>query len=212
MRFVRLLAATAVLACSGLVGQADAAPIIITGTTDDTGMIFEDVWTPKFRLTLAKGNSFTTADVTNFWLGTAYQYFPADPAYGPAWWYVDDNVIGFSECFFTAPGTCQDHQQFAADTAGGIARVNLDATLTPNRLNASFSATFPKPPKPQIESIISIMDNNSIIAETMQANSPYTLMLGGVPEPSTWALMIAGFGMIGATMRRKVQKQIPVGV
>lgn len=211
MRFVRLLAALVTLMFSGLIGQAHAGPIIITGTTDDTGMIFEDVWTPKYRLTLANGNTFTTADVTNFWIGSAYQYFPADPAYGPAWWYVDENVLGFSECFFTAPGSCYDHQQFAADTAGGIARVDLDATLTPNRLNASFSATFPKPPKPQIESIISIMDNNSIIAETTQANSPYTLMLGGVPEPATWGLMIMGFGAIGAAMRRKVRVQMLVG-
>jgi len=26
---------------------------------------------------------------------------------------------------------------------------------------------------------------------------------GGVPEPATWALMIAGFGMVGATLRRR---------
>ncbi len=26
---------------------------------------------------------------------------------------------------------------------------------------------------------------------------------GGVPEPATWAMMLAGFGLIGATMRRR---------
>ncbi|MBS0504766.1 MAG: PEPxxWA-CTERM sorting domain-containing protein [Proteobacteria bacterium] len=29
---------------------------------------------------------------------------------------------------------------------------------------------------------------------------------GGVPEPATWALMIAGFGMAGAAMRRRGRK------
>jgi hypothetical protein len=29
---------------------------------------------------------------------------------------------------------------------------------------------------------------------------------GGVPEPATWAMMIAGFGMIGAGMRKRVSK------
>ena len=30
--------------------------------------------------------------------------------------------------------------------------------------------------------------------------------VGGVPEPSTWAMMIAGFGMIGGAMRRRATK------
>jgi hypothetical protein len=27
--------------------------------------------------------------------------------------------------------------------------------------------------------------------------------VGGVPEPSSWAMLIAGFGLVGATMRRR---------
>ena len=30
--------------------------------------------------------------------------------------------------------------------------------------------------------------------------------IAAVPEPATWGLMIAGFGMIGATMRRRAVK------
>ncbi len=32
------------------------------------------------------------------------------------------------------------------------------------------------------------------------------LSISAVPEPSTWAMLIAGFGLIGATMRRGVRK------
>lgn len=45
---------------------------------------------------------------------------------------------------------------------------------------------------------------------TFQANTDYTavfdLASGAVPEPATWAMMISGFGLIGATMRRRVAK------
>ena len=35
-------------------------------------------------------------------------------------------------------------------------------------------------------------------------SNPYSpITSGAVPEPTTWALMIAGFGMIGAAMRRR---------
>jgi PEP-CTERM motif len=33
-----------------------------------------------------------------------------------------------------------------------------------------------------------------------------TLNVGAVPEPATWAMMIAGFGIVGCAMRRRVAK------
>ncbi|QXQ08182.1 PEPxxWA-CTERM sorting domain-containing protein [Sphingosinicellaceae bacterium] len=41
------------------------------------------------------------------------------------------------------------------------------------------------------------------INSTDGGNGGATLSLGGVPEPTTWALLIAGFGMVGVTMRRR---------
>jgi hypothetical protein len=36
-----------------------------------------------------------------------------------------------------------------------------------------------------------------------------TLLSSAVPEPGTWAMMLVGFGAIGASMRRRRSKQIP---
>ena len=35
---------------------------------------------------------------------------------------------------------------------------------------------------------------------------------GAVPEPATWSLMIAGFGLMGATLRSSRQRLAPVGI
>lgn len=37
-----------------------------------------------------------------------------------------------------------------------------------------------------------------------------TLTFGGVPEPKSWALMIVGFGLAGAAMRRRAAKRTMV--
>ncbi len=33
--------------------------------------------------------------------------------------------------------------------------------------------------------------------------SPGSFPTGAVPEPATWAMMLAGFGLVGATVRRR---------
>jgi hypothetical protein len=42
----------------------------------------------------------------------------------------------------------------------------------------------------------------------------FTLQIGpaGVPEPSTWALMLAGFGLIGFAAMRKGKREARLGV
>ncbi|HEX7946054.1 MAG TPA: PEPxxWA-CTERM sorting domain-containing protein, partial [Phenylobacterium sp.] len=42
-------------------------------------------------------------------------------------------------------------------------------------------------------------DNNGALRVSVTGSS----VTGGVPEPATWAMMIAGFGLAGATLRRR---------
>jgi opacity protein-like surface antigen len=47
--------------------------------------------------------------------------------------------------------------------------------------------------------------NGILTAACCEAGSGYIRLAeaGGVPEPDSWALMIAGFGLVGAAMRRR---------
>ncbi len=46
------------------------------------------------------------------------------------------------------------------------------------------------------------------ITQTFDGVSVLGSVGGGVPEPASWALMIAGFGVVGATARRRARVQV----
>jgi hypothetical protein len=43
--------------------------------------------------------------------------------------------------------------------------------------------------------------NNSFVSDF--APDAVNMVAGNVPEPATWALMFSGFGLVGATLRRR---------
>lgn len=53
--------------------------------------------------------------------------------------------------------------------------------------------------------VATAFDNGDGGAFTLTANGPGTLSVGvaAVPEPATWAMMLLGFGAIGASLRRR---------
>ena len=44
---------------------------------------------------------------------------------------------------------------------------------------------------------------NATIGGLIAGTDPFSASVGGVPEPASWALLIAGFGLTGAVMRRR---------
>jgi hypothetical protein len=56
--------------------------------------------------------------------------------------------------------------------------------------------------------LLSVKDNGGGYARALIAHGPgaagvQNMVLGGVPEPASWALMIGGLGMTGAALRRR---------
>ena len=48
--------------------------------------------------------------------------------------------------------------------------------------------------------------NFGTYSDTIQLNIIGDSVVGAVPEPATWAMMIGGFGIAGASMRRRRNK------
>ena len=57
---------------------------------------------------------------------------------------------------------------------------------------------------PGIHSVRFFSNNNTVGFDNFEFGD-LTGVSGGVPEPASWALMIAGFGLTGAAMRRRAQ-------
>ncbi len=61
----------------------------------------------------------------------------------------------------------------------------------------------------EIAQFLKITDNHAGFAHALIAHDPgvaegtQNMVTGGVPEPTSWALMIGGFGMAGAMLRRR---------
>jgi hypothetical protein len=97
-------------------------------------------------------------------------------------------------------GSTTDGEQwsiFGSNTAGVLGSVVLsgagDGTNTP--VLASYRYY-------DVESSANAGGRN-VLLRSMTANAAEVTPHGGVPEPATWAMMMVGFGAMGATLRRR---------
>ena len=81
-----------------------------------------------------------------------------------------------------------------------------------NVLDKDFSFSFSGASPSFSASLGSSGRNTAFSGSGTFASDPAPLVVGGVPEPASWALMLGGFGLLGATLRtRKVSQAVTFG-
>ncbi len=93
---------------------------------------------------------------------------------------------GLTADFYSLNAVYDGYQSFETITTQGEQINRIDLTVTPAGLGFQFPTN----------------SINLIQLDNIRINDP-TPLAGGVPEPASWALMIMGFGLAGATLRRR---------
>ena len=90
-------------------------------------------------------------------------------------------------------GSCMDYSNDPSGTKG------TNGTLS----NVSISATDFS----HLDDIYAVLDTTQLIYTKPGAFTNPQSVAGGVPEPSSWAMIVGGFGALGMAMRRR--KPVP---
>lgn len=189
-----LPAQAGVLLTDGFEGETDGTPQPMLTNFTVTSPTIDIVTTPNFGITCA-GGSGKCLDLD----GT--------PGLGGiltkgSWAFQAGDVFTLS---FFASGNQRSSGGFADSfSAGfllnGMTEINFDGpVLAVNDPFAQFTYSYTALGTGTLQAFIRARgpgsDNEGVVIDNVQ--------LSAVPEPATWLMMIAGFGFIGAAMRRK---------
>lgn len=96
-------------------------------------------------------------------------------------------------------GQCWD-TSLISDLAAGTYRVSVQ--VYPNFAPSSLSGTFAG--ASTFSDVSGVANNPRTNAWAFDILNVNSAIQNGVPEPESWALMVVGFGLVGASLRRRV--------
>ena len=167
---------------------APASAITVVGTTVG-GPVFNRPLTGTPVVELSGVGTAVRYQVTRFTVGTTGSYSFLMTGTNPVNW---DTFLGLHANAFNpiAPLT---NGIIYNDDFPSIGLSGFNATLTSGVSYFAIATGF---------------ENIDFGAYSLAINGPGTITIGGgqggaVPEPATWAMMLAGFGIVGGVMRRR---------
>jgi hypothetical protein len=175
------------------------------GTLQSVRLKVDGLYTFSADATAGAGPNFNSAFyVVDFLVDLDSTIFFFNPDDG------SDAVIGF-DSFNSTLSVLQSSTPGARLTTNGTLAVGIDQTLADATNMARFQV-FPRIEADwNFEPIIDVTDDGiASSAETLDFSSgsisliyTYQPPVTAIPEPASWALMISGFGLVGAAARRR---------
>lgn len=181
--------------------------------------------TPTAGWFYGTGNDYTPANTVVLTMDNGNQAFvrwhntfvPADASVGDVYsfalgpqqlsfdWGFTDTAKTFVSALITLTNMGVGGGSFSYNPlASGNDNAVLGAT-TENSARANWSAAFTgfDPTQNGLMKVTLALTDESGGTESVSALAKLGAGVAGVPEPATWAMMIFGFGLVGATLRRR---------
>jgi len=146
-----------------------------------------------------------------------YSYYNIDPGTTPP---ADVSILGKTQFYYGEQILSKNTFLFTAVAGAGLGSLSTTYSLPgagETYSNSSVQTAFKENPLDNGPEYLHLTFNNagtqyvgtaSFNGDAVLTRIAYEKLsdvAGGVPEPSSWALLIAGFGMAGVSMRRRRQ-------
>jgi hypothetical protein len=122
------------------------------------------------------------------------------------------DVLSLQQTIFANPGAYGFTSISNVDGPNGTALINPDPTDIPNSWALYGTTALLRSPDAAQTSFWADDEHLAASAQAIEGNYLYSVAVGAVPEPSTWAMMILGFCGLGFMAYRRKQNGVALSV